>query len=324
MIYSKLKPIVLDSSTWIKAILSNELKSRIDSLYSQGFIPIFTWHNFEELLSTDNDDLRKKRLIQLSSLDCFYKFRDINGPAKNIDIATYEYEYILTLGNEVINHQKLMEFVFSKLEVIKGESLLGGLDSHTEFLSKNFNKRTAGVYFASLPGKLHHDCFNANKTKLSELDPGRILNSEIFHKQKQRIINNFEKKGDLKKKQYLSSVDKFLDNLREKGISLLNNNNNLQFFAELAGIPQDILSSDMTFESYVKTIHDFGKIDIIASKLKRNPKELFKMIDLVPTLLLDKLFLESYNKKILTNENNKAEASSIVSLHSNGNFYRLN
>jgi len=308
---TNLKPIVLDSSTWMNFIEKDALKTGVNLLYTQGYIPLFTLHNFEELLKTNNDSLRKKRIVEISSLEHLYSFSNVNT-ASNINLVIYEYQYILGLGKRELNYKLLNEYITSMLEIKSGESLLGDLDYHTKTLHEFANRNQPGIYFASLPPKLHNENIDIAKLKLSDLDPANILNSEIFNRQKQSIKNNFESRGDKKKKHQIDSVDETLDEWRKKAVGL-SRDDIVNFYAELNEIPSEELSLDMSLESFLNVIEESGKIKVLASMMNRNYIDLRRIkMDSVPTLLLDKLFYEAYQKRILSDKHKRAETSSMT------------
>ncbi len=122
------KPIILDTSTWIRYIDSNRFHKTIEQYYLNGFFPFFTLHNLKELINTNDDELRKKRLIQISTIEHLYNFSDIQTPASIINLCVYEFKFFLDTMEENDYYDKLKAYINSKLTIISGRELISDLD----------------------------------------------------------------------------------------------------------------------------------------------------------------------------------------------------
>ncbi len=271
-------------------------------------MPFFTLHNLKELMNTNNDQLRKQRLIQISSLDHFFNFINIQAPASALNIITYEFEYALNSDKRKFDFLDLKKYLYNKLEVKSGEQIIGKLDLSTKILNEFSSRQQEGIYFASLPAKIHHGNYDSSKLKLSDLNPYNFTDSE-FMSQKEQIKNNFSNKGDKKKGYLINTIDSTLDSWYEQ-IKEIDKSDKIKYFAEIAGISPEEISLDMSFDTYVNIVEKNNKLREIASIMKIDYKNLLQVdIDLIPTFLLDRLFQNDYQKRILNDKPRHAESS---------------
>lgn len=301
------KPIILDTSTWNYLLIKGNLKESIKSYYLEGFIPLLTLHNIKELLNYNNESKRKQRLIELESVDYYYKFKNIEAPPSCLYLTIIEFEYILKQNKDTIDYLEMEEFVNERLELVDGKTLLGDLHLHTEILSKYTNKNEVGKFFSSVPPQLHSINYDPN-TKLNELNiPNNFESAYIT--QKEKIKENIIKKGDKKKQHLVDQIDDLLDKFLK---DLYNNKskNKIEFFSDLSGLEPEEISLDMTFKEYLDKMELYSKLKNIASIMGIEYKRLAN-IDYthVPTLNLDIRFQDQYKLELIKDKPRRAEAS---------------
>jgi hypothetical protein len=259
-------------------------------------------------MNTNNDLLRKKRINCISNIISLYNFTDIKGPASVLNLLIFEIECLLKSNNNIPNYSDINQYLHSKLEVISGNSIIGDLDKYTSTINEYTSKMQDGVYFSSLPPRIHQNGIDLLKYKLSDIDLNKYTD-DSFSRHKDNIKRNFSLKGDKKKKYLINSIDTFLDSWLKKHKEL-SKSDKLKYFSEMAGISSSEISLDMTFDSYLKVMERNNKIRIIAQKMGIDYTELIK-IDLnhLPSFLFDELFDNAYEKIILKDKPRRVESS---------------
>jgi hypothetical protein len=304
----KIKPIILDSSTWINLINQNTLDTTLNNYINSGYVPFLTLHNLRELMNTNNDALKKERLNRLSTVKYYVNISGKEIPIGGNILSEIEAKYVIENKKKNINYIELQEFIRSKINIISGYKLMGEWIHIIDQLSDYLKNNDSGLYFSSVPPELHNNGYNVKKLTLKDLNL-TDLNDAEFLKHKNLIIKNLKEKGEKKGANLIDGAEMMLTKWYQD-LKKVDAVTNLEILAKIAKLPVELISYDMKVSEYMSLMDKYSKLDILSSHIGCKCEILLGYnVNLIPTFVFDEYFVKEYRKQILNDKRRRAESS---------------